>query len=104
MKAARLLLFWSALVVSALAQAQPEPAPAPEPDPRVNPWKVTVECQMVVLPEKTVLALLPELHDPSKIDAAFAKVQERIAKGGAELAANLIVQSWDRRAFSIPPR
>ena len=54
---------------------------------------MTVECQMVVLPQKAALPLIPDLLDPAKIDAACARVQDLIAKGEAELAANLVVKT-----------
>lgn len=47
---------------------------------------------MVVLPQKTALALLPELVDDSTVDSGFAKVQALIARGEAQLEANLVVK------------
>jgi hypothetical protein len=73
-------------VLTALACAAPLHAVAPG-------WNVTAECQMVTLPQKLALALLPDLQDEQKIEAAFARVQELIAKGEAQLVANLIVKS-----------
>ena len=58
-------------------------------------WNVTAECQMVVLSQKAALALLPDLNNEAKIDAAFAKIQAMIGKGDAQLAANLLAKSLD---------
>jgi hypothetical protein len=58
-------------------------------------WNVTAECQMIVLPQKVALPLLPELLDEAKIEGAFAKLQELIASGTAQLAANLLLKSRD---------
>jgi hypothetical protein len=65
--------------------------PAPPKD-RAG-WNITAECQMVVLPQKLVLALLPDLLDETKFEATYSKLQELIAKGEAELAANLVVRA-----------
>ena len=53
-------------------------------------WNITAECQMVTLPQKSALALLPELMDESTIDAGFAKIQQLIETGEAKLVANLV--------------
>ena len=39
-------------------------------------WNITAECQMVTLPQKSALALLPELMDESTIETGFLKVQK----------------------------
>jgi hypothetical protein len=56
-------------------------------------WTITSECQMVVLPQKAALNLLPALMDDERIDTAFATIQKMIESGEAELAANLIARS-----------
>jgi len=56
-------------------------------------WNVTSECQMIVLPQKVALSLLPGLKDEAKSEAGMAKVQDLIAKGEATLAAHLIAKS-----------
>ena len=55
-------------------------------------WNVTAECQMVVLPQKAALALLPDLNDDAKIESAYARLQAMIEKGEAQLAANLLTK------------
>src|SRR5687768_6261445 len=55
-------------------------------------WQVMAECQMVVLPQKAALPLIHELNDESKIDAAFARIQEMITREEATLVANLVVK------------
>ncbi len=81
------LPFLRCVVVFALAHAVPLFADDPVR------WNAVTECQMVVLPQKAALALLPELQDDAKIDAAFAKLQTMIAAGEAQLAANLVAKS-----------
>jgi len=56
-------------------------------------WNVTAECQMVVLPQKLVLPLLPGLNDDAKIGGVVAKLQELITNGEATLAAHLVAKS-----------
>ncbi len=58
-------------------------------------WNVTAECQMIVLPQKIALPMLADLLDETKIEGAFAKLQEMIANGTAQLAANLIAKAHD---------
>ncbi len=82
----RSLLCFASRVLALLAGAAPLHADEPR-------WNATAECQMVTLPQKTALALLPELHDEAKIEAAFAKIQESIAKSEAQLVANLIAKT-----------
>jgi hypothetical protein len=53
-------------------------------------WNVTAECQMVVVPQKTALVLLPDLLEQSKIEGAHGKLQQMIAAGEAELASHFI--------------
>ncbi|MHA3775337.1 hypothetical protein ACXR0O_27760 [Verrucomicrobiota bacterium sgz303538] len=56
-------------------------------------FNVTAECQMVLLSQKAALALLPELLDDDKIEAAFARLQTMIEQGEAHLEANLVATS-----------
>jgi hypothetical protein len=53
-------------------------------------WNLTVECQMVTLPQALALPLIEELSDDLKIEAAWARLQKLIAKGEAKLVANLV--------------
>ncbi len=58
-------------------------------------WNVVAECQMVTLPQKAALALLPELNEDAKIEAAFAKLQAMIERKEATLVAALIAKATD---------
>ncbi len=84
MNSLRLLVF---LLLPGLATAHAEQKPKP------SPWIVTIECQMIILHQRAMLALLPDLYDESKIDAASAQLDSMIAKGEAELAANLFLRT-----------
>ncbi len=55
-------------------------------------WGVIAECQMIVLPQKLALRLIPDLSDEGRIDAAWSKLQTMIGQDGVTLAANLIVR------------
>lgn len=55
-------------------------------------WNVIADCQMVVLPQKLALPLIPDLSDDDKIEAAWARVQQMIERGEATLIANLSVR------------
>lgn len=50
---------------------------------------------MVTLPQKTALPLIAELNDEAKVEAAWTRVQEMIAKGEATLVANLIAKGFE---------
>lgn len=52
-------------------------------------WNVIAECQMVVLPQKAALPLIPDLSDDDKIEAACGKLMLMIEHGEATLLANL---------------
>lgn len=87
------LLFATLALVGASAQSTD--------DPKERLWNITAECQMVVLPQKAALPLLPGLLDESKIEGAYEKVQQMIASGEAELASHLVVNFRDgERAVS----
>ena len=58
-------------------------------------WNVTAECQMIVLPQKLALPLLPQLNDEATIESAYAQLQEWIAKGDAQLAAHIVAKALD---------
>ncbi|MCE9610894.1 MAG: hypothetical protein K8R23_11930 [Chthoniobacter sp.] len=55
-------------------------------------WNLVAECQVVVLPQKVALPLLGDLLDETKIEAAYARIQEMIASGKAELVGNQIAK------------
>lgn len=56
-------------------------------DPKERRWNITAECQMVVVPQKAALPLMPELLDEAKVEGAYEKVQQMIAAGEAEFAS-----------------
>jgi len=64
-------------------------------DANEHKWKITAECQMVVLPQKAALPLLPGLLDETRIDSAYEKLQQMIAAGEAELASHLVLNCRD---------
>ena len=55
-------------------------------------WEVIAECQMVALPEKLALPLIPDLRDETRIDVAFATLQQMMTRGEATLVANLLAR------------
>ncbi len=81
-------------------------APAGEPEPEGKAkepavfvegpaFLLTAECQIVTLPQKAALKLLPDLVDDGKINSAFDRLQTMIAAGEAELAGNLVVKTLE---------
>jgi hypothetical protein len=58
-------------------------------------WNITAECQMVIVPQKTALSLLPELLDEVKSEAAYRKLNQMIEAGQAELAAHFVAKVSD---------
>lgn len=55
-------------------------------------WIITAECQMMIVPQKLALELLPDLSDDEKIDAAWERVQKLIAQGEIELLGKLLLK------------
>jgi hypothetical protein len=93
---------WSSVLLGAvLAALSPMQAADDLPNPAAQPatasalseakWSIIAECQMVVLPQKAALPLIPDLSDDAKIEAAWAKLQQMIEHDGAEVAANLVI-------------
>lgn len=78
--------------LATLAVAFPGAAGAQEPPAPKSKWTVIAECQMVVMPQKAALSLIPVLSDEKKVEGEWAKVQEMIDRGEATLIANLLVQ------------
>lgn len=58
-------------------------------------WRVLGECQIIVLGQKAAIKLLPDLHDPEKIEAACSQLEAMIEADEAKLAAYLVVNSSD---------
>ena len=85
----------AALILTALGLAGSCHAVAEEATeaPRPPKWIVTAECRMIVVSESRMLALMPELLDDARIEAAGKKLETMIAKGEAKLAANLLVKA-----------
>lgn len=89
--------FRTALMLMALCRAGSGAARAGEAadgQPALG-WLVTAECRMIVVSESRMLALLPELLDEARIEAAGKKLEALIAKGEARLAASLLVRTED---------
>jgi len=61
-------------------------------------WRVHSELQVITLPEKAAIALLPELRDEGKIEGAWKRIEAMIAEGGAMLIATpTVVASSDEK-------
>ncbi len=56
-----------------------------------EPWNIRIEMQVVTVPEEIALPLAGELLDEKKIEPAYAKIQELLAKGTAKLVGWPIV-------------
>ena len=87
--------FRTALLLTALWRAGSGVASAGEAAavPPAPGWIITAECRMIVVSESRMLALLPELLDEARIEAAGQKLEALIAKGEARLAASLLVRT-----------
>ncbi len=82
------------LTALSLAQLVPlEEVPTDE----VPKWNVQIEMQVVAVPDRSALTLVPELRDPTKSEAAYAKIQELLARGEATLIGWPIVTTCDRQ-------
>ena len=53
--------------------------------PAQPPVNIRIEMQVVAVPEKIAIALVPDLKSKEKIEAANAHIQEMLAKGTAKL-------------------
>jgi hypothetical protein len=82
----RLLFFLPVLSIALVSLAE---------EPGARRWNITAECQMVTLSQKLALPLVSELNDETKIEAAFARLQELIGKGDAQLVANIVAKARD---------
>ncbi|HEV7401310.1 MAG TPA: hypothetical protein VGO11_00205 [Chthoniobacteraceae bacterium] len=96
MKAICLALACLALVVLAENSALPA-----LPDPKLPlPRSYTVECHMVLVPGKSVAAVVPELDDETRVVAGWAKLQAMIARGEVTLADYLLGKGFERSDIS----
>ena len=48
-------------------------------------WNIRIEMQIVAIPDKIAVPLVAELMDEKKIEPAYARIQELLAKGTAKL-------------------
>jgi len=65
------------------------------------PAQVVVECQVVFLPQKLALPLIPDLSDDAKIDGAWARVMSMVESGEARLVANLFGRTAERKPLIV---
>ncbi len=80
------------------AAEEPAPVDAAKPAPTFKDgpiFTVTAECQIVTLPQKAALKLLPDLIDERKIDAAYDRLQAMLLANQADLVGNLIVKTQE---------
>jgi hypothetical protein len=80
----------------------PAEEPAPEGGVKEAPvfkegpaFTLTAECQIVTLPQKAALKLLPDLLDEHKINTAYDRLQAMLAAGEAELVGNPVVKTQE---------
>ena len=74
--------------------ALPAFSPAQSPDEaKERPWKIHVELQVITLPAKNALALLPELSDETTMPAAWKKLEAMLADERAKVGAVLLVET-----------
>ena len=97
-------LRWAALLLAPFvggfapfARADLLPPPPVEEGSRPQ-WRVRVEVLMAALPQERFITLLPDLHDPQKIDGAYARILSGIAGREVLLTGYAFVQTLDRRA------
>lgn len=62
---------------------------------------IVVECQIVSLPAKLAVPLIPALHDSEKFDRAWADVQKFIQENQASLVANPTARGEAARSESL---
>lgn len=89
------MLFAAALMFGPLppAQGQDNASITHPTNAGEHQWNILAECQMVVLPQKVAWALMPDLSDDEKIEAAWMKIQQMIEHDEATLVAALSVRS-----------
>lgn len=65
---------------------------------KARKWRVHSELQVIALPERAAIALLPELRDEGKIEGAWKRIEALLAEGGATLiAAPSVVANADEK-------
>ena len=101
--------FFAMALVTSVANAQTAPAQPPPPPPAcaVPPkpappkWDVTIEFLIADVPQLAALDLLPDLHDPGKIEGATTRILDAIRNGKARLVGCPVVETADgERAVS----
>ncbi|RYD83851.1 MAG: hypothetical protein EOP84_07125 [Verrucomicrobiaceae bacterium] len=55
-------------------------------------WIITAECQMILVPQKLALELIPELSDDGKIDTSWERGQKLIVQGEIEVLGKLLLK------------
>jgi hypothetical protein len=80
------LLFWATAI---------DPASRGDEKPLASRSRFIAQIQMIVLPQKDALRLLPQLLDEKRMEGVFAILQRSIATGTAQLEANIIVPLLD---------
>lgn len=76
----------AALSTSIIAAERPSASKTEKEEPeKADPWNVSVEVLMVAMPESKAIALLPDLRNPEKIEAAVAQILTAIEKKEATL-------------------
>jgi len=101
--------FFAMALVTSAANAQTAPAQPPQPPPAaaVPPKPAAPKCDVKIelliadVPQLAALDLLPDLHDPGKIEGATTRILDAIRKGKARLVGCPVVESADgERAVS----
>lgn len=68
------------------------PALVARAEPVLPKNRVRIECHMVIVPQADALALVPDLQDDTKVEAAWARIESMIREGKAALVADLVGQ------------
>ena len=101
----RLLLLLLCLSAPLLACGQQTPATAlgveSSLDPRKPVWSVRLEMLMVELPQDKALALLPDLNDDAKIDAACDRIMAAVGRKEATLIGCPVVRSMSGEKTTV---
>ena len=86
------------VLLGSLAFAAEHPTNEPgtrKQTPKDPQWNVRVEVLMVAMPQEKALALLPDLRDPAKIEAAVTQILTAIDRKEATLMGYPVVHTLD---------
>ena len=75
------------ILITLISMAACAAAEDPKPAPAQPPKQVVVDMQIITLPAQAAIPLIAEMRDPKKSDAAFAQIQQLLAKKEAILIA-----------------